>query len=236
MREIPILFSGPMVRAILEGRKTVTRRLPAGDAAHLNADPDRWRCVRPLLEAEPIRDGGVMQFPGADYRSWITLAHPAGLGDGDWFVFGAPWGVGDRLWVRETWTETTNVESDPDWPLRPHVDCDPEYTADQDGVLYSAVIYRAARWASRLTLEVVSVRVERLQEITNDDARAEGVKPYINGEGFITHHELESDGWAGRERAYRNGFEVTWDALNGKRATWDSNPWVWRVEFKRVAP
>jgi hypothetical protein len=81
---------------------------------------------------------------------------------------------------------------------------------------------RETRWASRITLEVVGVRVERLQDITENDAKAEGVEPFAKE-------------WRdGDEPTAIASFAMLWDSINGKRAAWASNPWVWRVEFRKV--
>lgn len=84
---------------------------------------------------------------------------------------------------------------------------------------------------SRITLEVVGVRVERLQEITEDDARAEGVNP-SDAHIVIKDGDRQPD----MERTHRGAFACLWDGINGDRASWASNPWVWRVEFKVVQP
>ena len=202
IKERPILFSGEMVRAILDGRKTQTRRVvkelpggrggPVGDHVKFwrkgNEDPGRW-C-------------------GCD-----------GLGSLGWVK--CPFGVpGDRLWVRETWhanhtKEVVHYRAD-------YGEHDPfrEETCGEDhslvGERWRPSIHMP-RWASRITLEVTDVRVERLQEITNGEARAEG---------FPVD---ESGTW------WRDRFHSGWDALNAKRGFgWDTNPWVWVVEFKRV--
>lgn len=228
MRERPILFSAPMVQAILAGRKTVTRRVvkpqPPEDDAPLATG---W--FHP--EAS---DGG----PGP---------HTFGVYGVDWHVrcpYGAP---GDWLWVRETWSARTARGF---WAA----------SARDVGSL-DVKIYRASwptpsrpapprwlspvympRWASRITLEVVSVRVERLQEITEADARAEGldwVSPQPFGERWDDddREDPREVGYAvvGESSGFaRDNFRRLWDQINGKRAPWSENPWVWRVEFRRV--
>lgn len=241
MKEQPILFSGPMVRAILANRKTVTRRI-------VNGAPDDAGLA--VYGAEcTAGDGGVssacaMFFAGSTVNS-------RGLG-----VVRCPFGSpGDRLWVRETWryhgwTEdgapwikyaadysTRLVERIPDeWSDRLA-----DIWADLSDDANMAIDGRAAdrkwrpsiflpRWASRLTLEVVSVRVERLQEIDELDALHEGVQ------GQAVDGVL--DGKPGRYvvGSARDEFAALWDSINADRAAWASNPWVWRVEFKVVQP
>ena len=202
VKEHPILFKGELVRAILDGRKTVTRRVVKD--APSDAD-SAMRCVA----AETCID----MKPGSVF--W-RFGVPGGISEG----FRCPYGVpGDRLWVREA------LRCSDCW----------RYAADDVmvviGNLAEAVGWafrnekrhcpsiHMPRWASRITLEVTDVRVERLQEISTLDAMAEGVAP------------VEA---VGVGPSYTRAFHLTWDRINGKRAPWDSNPWVWRVEFRRV--
>jgi hypothetical protein len=119
-----------------------------------------------------------------------------------------PWREGDRLWVRETWAPTGDPAPN-----------EAIYRADEK---WSSSRWRPSifmpRWASRITLEVVSVRVERLQEITLADIEAEGFgRVGALGQGATFER------WA-----------KGWDAINAKRGSWASNPWVWRIEFRRA--
>jgi len=185
MKERPILFSGPMVRAILEGRKTQTRRV-----------------VKPQ--------------PGCDPRDDEHL-------DMGRCPYGQP---GDRLWVREAWHTD---ERDLEYARAKHEDAmsdspiyyraDPEN--DNAGCTWRPSIHMP-RWASRITLEITRVRVERLQEISEKDAIAEGADPYL--------HPVHP----GREGLrHVDGFRSLWESINGP-GSWDANPWVWVIEFKRV--
>ena len=209
MNERPILFSGPDVRAVLAGTKTVTRR------------------IIPLAEFKPS------DTPGYDW-TWrgqapvrsVTqqLRHPRGCWQdvrNDHLMRLCPCGVpGDRLWVRETWGHSWHHAQPKAFYRATDPDCD-RYP-DFDGWEPST---RMPRWASRLTLEVTSVRVERLQAITEEDARAEGVEPAV---------WLAPNGEAVGEPTYRVGFETLWHKINHRRASWASNPWVWRVAFSGV--
>lgn len=201
MKERPILFSGPMVRALLERRKTQTRRV----VKHQITGPNPPVDIFDWYEGEPPR------------RKWVG-AH---RGDGNHPGCGrdnerdnalrlCPYGEpGDRLWVRETWAE---VDSDDPRPVYAYRADDPD-PRSIDGSWRPSIFM--PRGACRLTLGVTGVRVQRLQEISEDDALAEGVGPF--------------DG-----RSCRHAYEALWQEINGKRAPWASNPWVWVVTFKRI--
>lgn len=193
MRERPILFSAPMVRAILGGAKTQTRRV---------ADMDK------LIRAD-VRDYG----PEWDEHVWSATANAHVR-----CPYGEP---GDRLWVKETYALHHAWDAHPPsaggaaskrvW-----------HRADAPDAIDGRGRWRPSihmpRWASRLTLEVTSVRVERLHAITEDDARAEGVEA-SNG--------AAPSGWA------RHNFADLWESINGPES-WEANPFVWVVGFKRV--
>lgn len=219
MKERPILFSASMARAILAGEKTQTRRV---------MKPQPW-----LIPGTPYITGG-----------WMWTRSGDGDGEGlDWGInapmdeVGAalakycPYGQpGDRLWVRESFRfgSAPNDASGQGIALFgsdassaiPHPDMEMgRYNWCRRYVPVSAI--HMPRWACRLLLEVTGVRVERVQEITEDDARAEGME--VLSVGTAT--------WSNRQ-----SFAVLWDQINGKRAgcAWDNNPWVWVIEFRRV--
>lgn len=205
MKERPILFSGPMVRAILEGRKTQTRRL--------------WKPRRAWQDE--CEDGYLMpHFVDAD---------------GDYHNQPCPYGQpGDRLWVRETTCIAPRHFAPPDDT------CVKDYEGFQRYVSYRAdghpedamrdyklkwtPAIHVPRWASRIMLEVVAVRVERLREITDADALAEGVPNEVI---FDTDRGIDGKAFPVRE------FQWLWESLNGP-GSWEANPWVWVVEFKRM--
>lgn len=204
MKERPILFSGEMVRAILDGRKTQTRRVckvayHAGEWAHA---------------AHPARDGmPVFWWDGADGRSIPGRAEftQQAYETGAVCPYGQP---GDRLWVRETWNciDTGRATQQQDWV---------RYRATDGEEMYWRSSIHMPRWASRITLEVVGVRVERIQDISEADAWAEGVTPAVS---VIIPHD-----------AARRSFSGLWDSINAQRGYgWDANPWVWVVKFKQV--
>jgi len=180
----PILFSGPMIRAILAGTKTQTRRVCRHQ--HDNV----W-----------VEDGVMYGYDISGNDGRVTMQY------GD---------VGDTLWVRETWGLHDTQPSD--GPERAHV-----YYRATDSDLHGLrhQLWRPSifmpRWASRITLRVTAVRVERLQEISEADAVAEGV-------------DLELVHRGGGASAFRE----LWESINAVRAPWASNPFVWRIEFTRV--
>lgn len=220
MAERPILFSAPMVRAILAGTKTQTRRAIKPLPLRVNHGTNEME-----VDTEAMTDGRIMKLNR----------------------FGQP---GDRLWVRETfycdhcfYPEGTPPSCYWDGP-NPRAAHTPEQLAKERSDMLEAMYYRAdgepefeapegptpwrpsihmPRWASRITLEVTGVRVERLQDISEADAMAEGV-----------HYSLLEKIQAGQDRWARHAYKKLWESIHGP-GSWDLNPWVWVVEFKGVA-
>lgn len=255
MRERPIIFSGHSVRAIIEGRKTQTRRIVR--ASHF---PRSWRAC--------CRDVGV--------STALLEMYFAGRWEERPFPYGRP---GDHLWVRETWApvgcshDAPGAFWGPDRDL--HVaDRGPDdqwqaivYRADttpaeyemhrlRDGSLYDGPWnspIHMPRWASRLILEIDEVRVERLQDITEEDAIAEGAiftdygrKCFHEGQTLETCPAPDAthpqrDGWSMEPTTSsdeclgspRMAFANGWNRINGKRpgCAWADNPWVWVISF-----
>jgi len=212
-RERPIIFSGPMIRALLDGRKTQTRRTRGLE--QFNEAANDWKVIRPLQSVEPFADEGrTMEFPGANSRSWLALKDARGISDMGYQPFSCPYGaVGDLLFVREAWQvwdEYANTPADSiPGEARLRINCpadgNPWPTRTRSPIFMP-------RWASRILLELTGVRVERVQEISEVDAIAEGVEDW---------------------RAYVK----LWDALNAKRGYgWDVNPFCWALTFRRVTP
>ena len=229
MKEHPILFSSEMVKAILAGQKCMTRRVVRKDISN-QFDIDVDDTV-------------------AAYINQLT-------GDSCNPVEICPYGsAGDRLWVRETWY------------YEEHMHDSTEGTPDLPGGLYShRLVYKAdcpdypvnvgvgrqgwkpsifmPRWASRILLEVTDIKVERLQEITEEDAKREGVPdeypipsvycPRCAGLGSRSLKTIET-GCPNCDTAKKR-FKNLWDSINGRKPgkTWDDNPWVWVIEFRRV--
>lgn len=191
----PMLFSGPMVRALIDGRKTQTRRVlkPQPDyrgGAGDYIDPEEWG-----WEDEDGYHVSVLDIAPNGYR------------------------IGDRLWVRETWT----AQMDHGWSI-----ADARSRMHNEHILYRAdgndsidgwwPSIHMPREFSRLTLIVTGVRVQRLQEISEADAVAEGCPCQTDDD----LSGMEARGW----------FRDLWDSLNAKRAPWDSNPWVVALTFE----
>ncbi|HBY7151514.1 hypothetical protein PXW67_16050 [Klebsiella pneumoniae] len=218
MKERGMIFNGEMVRAILDGRKTQTRR------------PIKWKQTR-FTEIGEREDGSKWPW-SEDAEHACDFWHPC--------PFGA---VGDRIWVRETWGVVSHAFSDDglmiDWvPDRPATAihempfgngyysgyaiyaADGDFTwGDDDGYEDGRSCWKPSihmpRAASRILLEITNVRVERLRSMSQDDARAEGV--------IAASGPMEA-GLAFRE---------LWDSIYGEES-WKANPWVWVIEFKRV--
>lgn len=200
MKERPILFNGEMVRAILDGRKTQTRRVikPQPDYFGKEDGEDSWHWNGWRWQDKP---GIPLKGPDEDCP------------------YGQP---GDRLYVRETWRcrggkEYEYQQHQPS--IMYHVDATPESVICDD---WRPSIHMP-KWASRILLEIESVRVERVQSISDFNAFQEGAKSLpsnITGPYCQSHVE---------------GFRQLWNSINEPRSLgWDFNPWVWAITFRRV--
>jgi hypothetical protein len=248
IKERPILFSAPMVRAILEGRKTVTRR--------------------------EVKKRAALDCLAAGFEpAFLALA-----GNADLCPYGKP---GDRLWVRESWWQAGDWQ--PTYPEddtgawfggrrvfyaadgTPPNEPNHSYPSGLQNGSYSAAapnkVWRHRpsihmnRWASRIQLEITGVRVERLKDVSDEQAKAEGCfftdygkQCFHGGTGWkdvgdcpaVAGHQ-QREGWmwdktTSHEQCLgsaRHAFGNLWNSVNGPDA-WDTNPWVWVVEFKRV--
>lgn len=193
MGDRPIIFSAPMVRALLDGRKTQTRRV-------LKPQPKMLRGAGPFYRPHPTTAP----------HEWHALhgGHIAA-------IVKVPYAVGDRLWVREAW-----FDPQMDGARRLYVADNPQ---DVGPVHRKRPSIHMPRWASRLTLTVTDVRVQRLQEISEEDARAEGLEwaaPTWGVKGL-------AESWNGDPRL---AFAALWNSLHGPGA-WDANPWVCALTF-----
>lgn len=225
MKERPIPFTGPEVLAVLEGRKTQARR--------------------PIKPQPSVVEGGTAFFVGHGQ---------GGPGSLDRIIrcpFGQP---GDRLWVRETFSRRDDTRivayradgecgawlDDGDgeriWNRHGGIIEVPGSGGPSWGLANYGGRWRPSihmpRWASRITLEVTRVRVERVQEISEEDAKAEGTLLLV--EGVIVPGSVPPERVA---LTHRDFFQDSWDRTYAKRGSWwASNPWVWVVEFKRIEP
>jgi len=204
-KERPILFSGPMVRAILAGLKTMTRRVVR--------IPPGW--AHDFRFSDPM-DGK----PGA--APWPHL-----LGaDGRYHRRACPYGLpGDRLWVRETWA-----------PKQFEAGVNYRATGDllDTGHCRWKPSIHMPRRASRILLEVTDVRVERLQDITDHDVCYEGLQA-TEFMPVLKHRVIDGYLHGEDQKAVIDGFRKLWESINGPDS-WDADPWVWVVSFKRVEP
>jgi hypothetical protein len=224
-KERPILMSAPMVRALLAGTKTQTRR---------------------VAKFDPLQPGLNMAFTGLEPHcfgaGWALVSRGEG---GCWnertHPLFCPYGQpGDRLWVREAWMP--DPPADGTWAYTAWAGCresrlsdiperfrHPAFCNYSASWLHGRVRWTPSihmpRWASRILLVVTAVRVERLQDISDDDARQEGVAEWAAG-------ALSPEG---QETVCRQeGYRMLWESINGA-GSWDANPWVWVVEFRRLS-
>lgn len=206
MKEHPIIFNSSMVKAILEGRKTQTRR---------------------EIKPQPTWSGRGNQV----FTNWKFPKYPCVmLGNEKDLIPFCPYGKpGDRLWVQKKWFGNRNGGGDKLQQAR-----------------------TMPRWASRITLEITSVKVERLHEINDKDAIAEGISQQIahgkklGWKNYLWHGDFGqygmgsklSDSWDWQYSTYSDNpvgsFSSLWQLLSGKKHPWSSNPWVWVIEFRRV--
>ena len=266
IKERPILFSGEMVRGILDYRKTQTRRTRKLDK--INENPDGYRFVGFTFENDSL----VACFTDLETYDFIKIKCPYGK-------------VGDRLWVRENFSvsdvyegyQNEHVWDDFECPkARVKYACsghkDVELTQDpSEGIFDLDQAKRAEkkktvpsihmpRWASRIDLQITSIRIEKLQSISEKDAKKEGVAPLFDEktakskpefnlnpmpwQNYLWHGHIgrtitdkQASQWDYQYSSYDNAkdsFHSLWQSINGADS-WKKNPWVWVVEFERIA-
>ena len=221
--EKPIIFNAEMVRAILEGRKTQTRRTIKDKklvafidfmTGHADEQPGNTEDLGQRLE------GGKIRLWSAEYPEEGSE------------LFRCPFGqAGDRLWVRETWAKVSQPDWKPDESGNMKYELKTIYKSDRkdfelkcydDGFAQWKIKWKPSihmpRWASRITLEITNIRVERVQEISGPDISREGI--CLKN---LWHKEYGS--------TPLDQFRRIWNSVYG---TWDQNPWVWVLEFKRI--
>jgi len=239
MKERPILFSAEMVRALLAGRKTQTRRILKVQPP--NSDYQLARCM------DTTGDRSII-----DKLHWIRTKNERVNEDVGQPYFSDYAKAGDRLWVKETfyydicpWANGGSLVEKPKdfvedaFYYRADGECCqqiPECQCASTGPTKWRPSIFMPRWASRLTLEIKTLRVERLQDISEADAIAEGIRafPYVESCGTrqlygVTENQPEHGSTA------KIGYEILWESLNGAQS-WKDNPWVWVIEFIWVNP
>ncbi|VGG02344.1 morphogenetic protein [Klebsiella pneumoniae] len=220
MKERGMIFNGEMTRAILDGRKTQTRR---------------------IMKVQPSEDFTPMNMAlETDYKArWYT----PGVVDKDGYlqpaskkVFGVsnenegyscPFGaVGDRIWVRETWARYNIDQNSHDIAYRATTPADwPEEGRWRPSI-------HMPRWASRILLEITNVRVERLNAISEEDAEVEGIDMEALYDSQDCYDCIADHNMTGRPTV-TGAFKYLWESIYGEEG-WKSNPWVWVIEFKRI--
>lgn len=254
MKERPILFQGAMVRALLPGTKTQTRR-----------------AMRPQPPLHTVAVGRWQDPPGFDAAYWAFIRegavehdHPFGGAE----IHGEPWRCpygqpGDQLWVRETWgyfdPDGGNQEFNEDGPASSFRDemmqegnalrdywrrriayaaswQEPRYGSGPSAPKRWRPNIHMPRWACRIVLEVTAVRAERLQAISEADAIAEGIEPigYTGENAGPYRYSLRDAAGSTNFRTAVEAYRFLWESINGA-GSWDVNPWVWVVEFRKVA-
>lgn len=241
MKQIPILFSGPMVLALLAGLKTQTRRVvtaPKCCTVHGRS---------PHFDRAWVDNG---PSPAGNPGPYLKLPYSGGDFGGDECVERVypRWFVGDRLWVRETFAEI----EDPDAPEHDKAIYRATHPLASDGHTPMGIVIEGAcgfqwspsifmpRWASRITLEVIELRLERVQDISEEDAKSEGIQQSQCSGGRDGRY------WCGAPHPAHGApkqfntpveaFASLWDSINGGRPwkCWDDNPWVFAITFRRV--
>ena len=236
MKERPIPFSGPMVNAILEGKKTQTRRPLNFVRLGMLSKQELENYGQPQKRySHPININQIHYF-------WPEIGSRAVV---EWKR--CPFGQrGDRLWVREPWRTLSSFDSAPPREIGKRAQI--QYLAD-DSLNYGdrtvalpgkkRVARYMCRWMSRINLEITGIRVERLQDISEEDAKAEGIAWSNFGKD---QYNQPHPGWhwkhnAGPDQSHHQAkyaFGNLWSHINGPSASWYTNPWVWVVEFKRI--
>lgn len=233
MKERPILFSGPMVRALLSGKKTQTRR---------------------IVKPQPHAGVNDCEPHGVTWRWAMAGSH--GRSDyphGELGFFPCPYGQpGDRLWVKETFhydnvDYVSKYKSEPWLGLPDAGNAETYYRASEKAPeifpRWRPSIFMP-RWASRIQLEITAVRVERLNEISLTDAEAEGLAKLTKDSGRTWKYGIpdrdglpgnDDDGWhwSRWRQSPVDAYEALWESINGA-GSWAQNPWVWVVEFKKI--
>jgi hypothetical protein len=223
--ERPISFSDPMVRAILDGRKTQTRRV-------IKPQPPEW--------IDELHGGQLSSRAPYELENEDNQIVGWGFQDERGTYWRVPYGKpGDRLWVREAWAVVPHVtDNGPKHRAKGDgtgVTWQADWNANPSGFKWKPSIHMP-RWASRITLEITGVRVERLDDISEADAMAEGIESRPLSWNSA-RREFMYYGWLRKHDQWSfspiNSYESLWESINGPES-WAANPWVWVVEFQKV--
>ncbi|CDM90435.1 hypothetical protein [Xenorhabdus bovienii] len=246
MKETPIIFNADMVRAILDGRKTQTRRVIQSPAKNMQCQGSE------VIRHRALGDKwyGDYVFSMRDkHGTWQDYTHKQ-------FIAKCPRGqIGDRLWVRETFAVLGNEDGCPiDWdenlikgdeqqaariykascwqnPSNYGLWSIPDRDMQYEGTWRPSI--HMPRWASRITLEVTDIRVERLQDIKEEDALAEGIKTGRFGNKSNWRDGFYAPGDNQPCFSAKEAFKCLWQSIYSEES-WNANPWVWVIEFRRV--
>lgn len=203
--EKPILFNNEMVRAIMGGQKTVTRRI---------AKFNEYKEFGDIVEFHTSSEDGTLCKTRMSKTAFMQVY--------------APYKQGDTLYVRETWAKIPGASSKGGYAYKYKASDEGEYWSGVNGFKWKPSIHMPKE-AARIWLKVTNVRVEQLQDMTREDAHAEGIDIHTDaitdGDTLTKHHDFSLE-----------RFVSLWDSTvnkdNLKRYGWDANPWVWVIEFK----
>jgi hypothetical protein len=225
--ERPIIMTGESVRAILDGRKTQTRRVikPQPPEPFLGAVEGVFD--RDIFEFIYSLEPQIKYFPKPEPRRRVAC------------LYGK---VGDRLWLREKYAIKPGT-TDCVWYASDFEDC--AAAGESMGIKWRPSIFMPRKF-SRILLEVVSVRVERVQDISEEDASAEGIewdvwdqaavtRDYSGPDQWFQMWSSDIEGYVPLDQLARASYQTLWDSINAKRGySWELNPWVWVIEFCKV--
>jgi len=224
VKERPMIFNAEMVRAILDGRKTQTRRI-----------------MKPQPTPCTLQKGGHW-WPSNVFKTMLHIEEELQNGKGGWGGLvgdACPFGdVGDRIWVREAWARYNIDQDSHDMAYR----ATPPEDWPKEGRWRPSI--HMPRWVSRITLEITGVRVERLNNISHEDAEREGIhtevwdqtvvaKNYAAEDEFFQFWSEGMPHYVEMNELFRASFRSLWQSIYGAES-WQANPWVWVIEFKRI--
>lgn len=234
MIERPILYSAPMVRAILEGRKTQTRRIMNPQPVHVQHHVHKGKVIyegehRMWCWKDLVLEN-IWDFPNNDDRKTLASQCPKGK-------------VGDRLWVKETSivspkgfgvhaSDSDIFDKDGERRIVQYLATNPNRDGANNYKLKATPSIFMPRWASRILTENIFVRVEKLKEITESDSIAEGIEPIQGGTHLWKNYSnrMDESDWL---RSPIDSYRSLWRSINGPDS-WDANPFVWVIDFKEV--